>query len=153
MRQVLRTAPAWGAGLLWGAFVPAAIVAAGMQTPYVLPFVLGITIVHAFGLGLPVALVFRWQGWTRLLAAVAAGVVIGLIPIAILAWPPDLRETGSSLLVAGAFGALGAVGAATFWLVLRLCDALTPNGPQSPRLGAILAVLGASADVGCFVFL
>jgi hypothetical protein len=150
---VLRAAPAWGAGLLWGAFVPAAIFAACLATPSFFPLALGVTIAHTVVLGLPVALLFLWRRWTALPAVLAAGLVIGLIPISIVASPPRLDEIKNILMLAGAFGALGATGAGTFWLVLRACGALSPDGPQMLRVGIILAVLGFCVDAGGFVFL
>ncbi len=153
MRNVLRSAPAWGAGLLWGAFAPAVVVSVAMLTPYFLPFAIGITIAHALFLGLPVALLFMWRRWTRLLPTLGAGFLIGLIPIAIFSWPPEIRDVTESLLIAAAFGALGSIGAATFWFVLRFCGALSPEGPKSLRTSAILAVTGLCVDVGSFVFL
>ena len=153
MRNVLQAAPAWAAGLLWGAFVPAALFAACLATPSFFPLALGVTIAHTIVLGLPVALVFLWRRWTALAAVLAAGFVIGLIPIGIVASPPRLSEIKNILMLASAFGALGATGAGTFWLVLRACGALSPNDPQLPRLGIILAFLGLCADVGGFVFL
>jgi hypothetical protein len=153
LRRLLRLGPTWCAGLLWGAFVPAVIVSAGMLTPHFLPFAIGITLVHAFVLGLPVALLFVWRRWTGLLPAVGAGFLIGLIPIVIFSWPPEIVDIRSSALIAGAFGALGSIGAATFWFVLRLCGALSPKGPASSRPGAFLAVVGVFAVVGGFVIL
>ncbi len=152
MRRLLRFAPAWAAGLLWGGFVPAVLVSAGMLTPYFLPVAIGITLLHAFALGLPVALLFIWRGWTRLFPALAAGFLIGLLPILAFSWPPEISNLKESLLIAAAFGTLGATGAGTFWLVLRTCGALAPDGPRSLRRGAILAVVGLCAVVGGFVF-
>lgn len=153
MSRLLRLAPAWGAGLLWGAFVPAAVVAAVMLTPYFLPFAIGITIAHALVLGLPVALLFMWRRWTRLVPALVAGFVIGLLPITIFSWPPEIVNIKESALMALGFGALGSIGAATFWFVLRACGALSPEGPPSLRPGAMLAAIGFCAVVGGFVFL
>ncbi len=153
MRRLLRLAPAWGAGLLWGAFVPAVLFAAWARTPSLLPITLGITILHAFGLGLPGALFFWWRRWTSLAAVAAAGFVVGAIPMGFLVWPDEIRHTPNSLMVAAGFGLLGASGASTFWLVLRACDALYPTGPRSMRPGALLAFLGFCAVFGCFVFL
>jgi hypothetical protein len=150
---VLRAAPAWAAAFLWGAFVPAAIFAACMFTQSFFPVALGITIAHTVVFGLPAALLFLWRRWTALPAALAAGFVIGLVPIGIMTAPAEIEHISDTLMLASAFGALGATGAGTFWLVLRACGALTPNGRQVLRLGAILAVLGFCADVGGFVFL
>ena len=152
MRRLLRLAPAWGAGLLWGAFVPAVLVSAGMLAPYFLPMAIGITLLHAFCLGLPVALIFIWRRWTGLLPALAAGFLIGLLPILVFSWPPEINDLKTSLLIAAAFGTLGSAGAGTFWLVLRSCGALAPDGPRSLQRGAILAVVGLCAVVGGFVF-
>ncbi len=153
MRRALRLAPAWGAGLLWGAFVPASIVSAGMLTPYFLPMAIGITVAHALGLGLPVALFFMWRRWTHLLPALAAGFLIGLLPILVFSWPPEMSDIKVSLLIAAAFGALGSIGATTFWFVLRVCGALEPDGPQSLRASAMLAAVGLCAVIGGFAFL
>ena len=153
MRRLLRLAPAWGAGLLWGTFVPAVLVSGGMLTPYFLPMAIGITVAHALCLGLPVALLFMWRRWTRLLPALAAGFLIGLLPILIFSWPPEMSDIKISLLIAAAFGALGSIGAATFWFILRVCGALTPDGPQSLHPGVMLAAVGLCAVVGGFAFL
>ena len=153
MNRALRLVPAWSAGLLWGAFVPAAIIAAAMLTPYFLPFAVSVTLAHALVLGLPVALLFMWRRWTRLLPVLGAGFLIGLVPIVVFSWPPEIRDLAESLLIASAFGVLGSIGAATFWFVLRSCGALSPDGPKSLRAGAILAVTGLCADVGSLVFL
>lgn len=153
MRAALSAAPCWGAALLWGAFVPAALFAAFLTTPSLFPLALGITLAHAAGLGLPVASIFMWRRWIAWPAVLAAGFVIGIVPIGILAWPPQPANILSTLMFVGAFGALGAAGAGTFWLVLRACGALAPGAPQVPRLGTILAVLGFCADAGGFVFL
>jgi hypothetical protein len=153
LRRLFRLAPAWGAGLLWGAFVPAVVVSAAMLTPYFLPFAIGITIAHALVLGLPVSLLFMWRRWTRLLPALGAGFLIGLVPIAIFSVPPQIVDIKDNALIAVAFGALGAIGAATFWFVLCGCGALSPDGPSSMRPGAMLAVVGLCAVAGSFVFL
>lgn len=153
MNRALRLVPAWTAGLLWGAFVPAIVICAAMMTLAFLPFAIGISIVFALVLGLPVSLLFMWRRWTKLLPALAAGFVIGLAPIVILSWPPDLSDIKISLLMAAAYGALGAAGAGTFWLVIRACGALSPDGPQSLRTSVILALSGLCADLGSFVFI
>lgn len=153
MRRLLRLAPAWGAGLLWGAFVPAVIFASWARTPSLLPITLGITIVHAFGLGLPGALFFWWRRWTSLAAVAAAGFAVGALPMGLLVWPDETRLIPNSLMVAAGFGLLGASGASAFWLVLRACGALSPAGPHSMRPGALLASLGFCAVFSCFVLL
>ena len=153
MNRALRLAPALGAGLLWGAFVPAAVFSAVMLAPYFMPLAVGITIAHALVLGLPVALLFMWRRWTRLVHALLGGFVIGLAPLAVFSWPPDIENFWISAAMALGYGALGAIGAATCWFVLRTCGALSPDGPTSLRASAILAATGLCADVGSFVFL
>jgi hypothetical protein len=152
MKSVLRAAPAWAAALLWGAFVPAAIFTVAAQTPALMPIALGITFLHALA-ALPIAFLFWWRRWMRFAVAAIAGFVIGAIPMGLLLWPDEPTQLPHNLLVAVGFGLLGSSGASAFWGVLRLAGALSPTGPTAARPGAILAVLGLCAFIGCFVFL
>ena len=149
---VLRALPVWGAGLLLGAVVPAAVLAGVTLTPGILPFALVVTLGHAIVLGLPVALLCRWREWTHPVAAAAAGFAIGIVPVVFVAWPPDTSgyasTLGESLLLAGGYGLLGAAGACTFWLTLHLCDALTPGAVVSASRGAAAAAVALCAIAG-----
>jgi len=83
----------WVAAVLFGALVPALIVAGFSAEIMVLPWAFAITLGHSLILGLPIALVYRAIRWTHLTAAIAGGFLIGAVPGGLLAWPVSLSGT------------------------------------------------------------
>ena len=69
----------WIGALLVGAIV-SALMAAAYLGAEVFPWAILVTLAHVFIFGLPLALVYRAQKWTRLSASVLGGLAIGLIP-------------------------------------------------------------------------
>jgi hypothetical protein len=163
---------AWLAALLFGALAPAALFAGLGHNVRVLPIAFLVTLGHAVILGVPAALLFRYEQWTGLVGTMAAGFLIGAIPVGILDWPmqPGSGFTSSSggvptsvdgmptwagwleyLELAGGFGLLGALGALAFWLTLKAGGALILDGtPPFARRAiwlAVLAVLATAAVV------
>ena len=96
MRRVAKLG-IWIGALLLGALVPASLAAALAHTVTVLPVAFVITLGHATILGLPALLIYRAARWTRLSAAIAGGLIIGMIPGGLLFWPVrlSLRSTAS----------------------------------------------------------
>jgi hypothetical protein len=163
---------AWIAGLLFAALAPAAAFAGFARSVQVLPIAFMVTLGHAVALGLPAALLFRYEQWTSLIGAIAAGLLIGAIPVGILEWPlqPGSGFSASSpsgptvvdgiptwagwleyLQLVGGFGLLGALGALAFWLTLKVSGVLILDGtPPFSRLSVALAAIAvlASAAVG-----
>jgi hypothetical protein len=87
------------------------------------------TLGYASLAGLPTAVLFAWRRWTHPLAASAAGLALGVVPAAVMAWPY--------------LAVLGAVAAAVFWATLRSCSVAAAGGYSvRPRLG--LAVAGVA---------
>src|SRR5439155_5367100 len=158
MRRVAKLG-IWIGALLLGALVPASLAAALAHTVTVLPVAFVITLGHATILGLPALLIYRAARWTRLSAAIAGGLIIGMIPGGLLFWPVrlSLRSTASvdsipTLIngtptaagwfqyveLLGTLGGYGALGAFVFWLALRLSGALkkAERGSSQPDLGS-----------------
>lgn len=93
-------------------------------------------------LGIPAYLLLRWRNAVHWWSAIASGFVLGAIPVALIAWPLQHAGHNTSASVNGVptlidgvpttagwmqylygvsqFGALGALGAFAFWLVLRM---------------------------------
>ena len=106
----------WGGALLLGALVPAGAFAALQMNLRIF-------------LGVPATLLYRRQGWDQPLAAVAGGFVIGALPIgSILVLvgdrPSSLRWLLNNFEILGACGGLGALGAAVYWVTLKIGGAL-----------------------------
>lgn len=87
---------------------------------------LPVTLGHALIVGLPAALYFRRRGWKHVLAAMAAGFVVGAVPIGLLLaygtlfdGPTTARKLLACLEIAAMAGALGIPGGLAFWLTLR----------------------------------
>lgn len=157
----------WIGAFLLGAIAPAIIVAIVFGSLDTLPLAFGVTLGHAVFLGTPTILVYRAKRWTRFLEACGGGFLIGALPIGILALPmsPTMRTNASvggvQTMIDGVataagwvqyfellsgLGACGAVGGATFWLILRLCGVLapdraasSPSRPRQIRVGAAIA--------------
>lgn len=139
---------AWIGAILLGALIPAALVSLTLGGPGHLAlslFAFVVTLGHALILGLPLGLLYRAKRWHRPDLAIATGFLIGAIPMGVLIWPVQHRPGSSTrvngvlvsvdgiptlagwldfLRLLGIFGALGAAGALTFWLVLRWAGAL-----------------------------
>ena len=112
-----------------GAVVPAAAVAALQMNLRAFITTLEVTGAHALLLGVPAALIYRQQGWRHPVATVAGGFLIGALPIgSVIALGAEkstsLRWLLSVLEVVAACGGLGALGAAAFWLVLKISGTL-----------------------------
>jgi hypothetical protein len=84
-------------------------------------------------IGVPVALFYRWRGWTNLIGVLVGGFVIGALPYFLFSlfalssegWM-DL-EQWELVALPGCYGALGAF---VFWLTLRIFGEVTPKqGP------------------------
>jgi hypothetical protein len=119
----------WGGALLLGALVPAGAFAALQMNLRIFLGALVVTGAHALFLGVPATLLYRRQGWDRPLAAVTGGFVIGALPIgSILVLvgdrPTSLRWLLNNFEILGACGGLGALGAAVYWLTLKIGGAL-----------------------------
>ena len=99
-------------------------------------FALVISCAHVTLLGVPAVLLLLRTDWLRWWSATTAGFIAGGLPIAILTWThAGGSENGMVLLIGGVpilegwqryyggvflfFGALGALGGATFWFVRR----------------------------------
>ena len=142
----------WIAALLFGGLAPALFFVAVESDFRLLPYAFAFTLAHALAFGLPVALLFRWRGWTSLGATLMAAFLIGGVPIGIATFPvgaSSLPALQSYLEFVGLLAALGAVGGLVFWLTLRWCDPAewkTPVRAQYTRLVlAAVAVLATAA--------
>jgi hypothetical protein len=84
----------------------------------------GMALVIAIVVGLPVALLYRWRGWTNLIGVVVGGFLIGMLPYCLfflIAFSPSAL---SDVKVEAILGGYGAFGALVFWLTLRTFRAL-----------------------------
>jgi hypothetical protein len=137
---------AWGAAFVLGALAPAALFVGLTRAPMgVFVLALMVTAAHVIVLGIPASLLYRRRGWTKPEAAVAGGFIIGALPTAVLLWPysgqtghfPDIGGTPSILSglsistgwqnyleAVATCGGLGALGAAVFWLTLKMTGVL-----------------------------
>ena len=142
----------WIGALLLGALAPALVVIALMATD-LFPFALAITLGHAIILGLPAALLYRSRHWARLSAALVGGIMIGIIPGAIVLRPGGAPGTWASVgdvatIINGVpttaawmqyleflslLGTCGAIGAAVFWSTLRVFGMLKLPDPEPPH--------------------
>jgi hypothetical protein len=136
----------WVGAVLAGAFAPALVASVLLADLTILPGVAIVTLTFAVLLGLPVALLYRVQRWTRLSSALAGGFLVGAVPFSFADWPVH-RSPGEMASIGGvttsingiptlagwlqylafdvaAAGGLGALGAFAFWLTLRLSGAL-----------------------------
>lgn len=162
----------WIAAVLLGALAPALIVAGLSADIRILPFVFAVTLAHAIILGLPGALFFRMNRWTRPGAVLVGAFLIGAIPLGILTLPLDSYLKGVAeaegipptvglagwllaLRPAVTFGALGVAGGFVFWLALRSCGLLAladsdrvVSTPRQSRIGFALAGAGLLASAG-----
>ena len=145
---------AWIAALLFGGLAPALFFVAIESDFRLLPYAFAFTLAHAFGLGLPVALLFRWRGWTTLGSTILAAMLVGGIPIGVATLPvgmPSWAGLQSYLEFVALLAALGAVGGLVFWLTLRWCDPAewkTPARAQYMSLAlAAVAVLATAAVI------
>jgi len=157
----------WIAAALFGALVPAVIVAGLLQDVRLLPAAFAITLGHAVIFGLPIALLFRARRWTRLSAVLASAFLVGAIPLGLptsLRGPPaeGLADWLAEIWPVWAFGLLGAIGGFVFWLTLRSCGLLgavpeTPSRRWNVALAgfaavaalAVAAVPGMTKDRSC----
>ena len=91
----------------------------------------GVALAIAVIVGVPVALLYRWQGWTNLIGVLVGGFLIGLLPYCLfflIMFSPDALSDFKLEAMLGGYGALGAL---VFWLTLRSFGALpskTPTG-------------------------
>lgn len=136
-------------GLLLGALVPAMVVAALSLDFGLFLAALSLTLGHALILGLPAVLLFHYKRWSKPAATVAAGFLIGAVPVGILIWPLQpgtgvsmSSSSGPTIIdgiptwlgwleyveFSGSFGLLGALGALVFWVTLSKCRALPTDG-------------------------
>jgi hypothetical protein len=145
---------AWIAAVLFGGLAPALFFVAVESDMRLLPYAFAFTLAHALAFGLPVALLFRWRGWTSLGATVMAAFLIGGLPIGIATLPvgvPSLPGLQSYLEFVGLLAALGAVGGLVFWLTLRWCDPAEWKHPvraqYSSLVLAAVAVLASAAVI------
>jgi hypothetical protein len=97
-----------------------------------------VTAAHALVLGLPLFLLIRQRGWLNLPTTMAGGMVIGLLPIAIVTCPlwfnssPTTFEWRSYISSACLFSALGGIAALAFSCYLRLRQRMRPNSALQP---------------------
>lgn len=144
---------AWIAAVLFGGLAPAMFFVAIESDFRLLPYALAFTLAHALAFGLPVAMLFRWRGWTSLGATVLAGMLIGGIPIGIASFPvgmPSAAGLQSYLEFVSLLAALGAVGGLVFWLTLRWCDPAewkSPGRAQYMSLALAAVAVLATATV------
>lgn len=118
----------WFLAVLAGAAAPALInaVLAGpdyFSTAFLFAFI--VTLAHAVILGLPVAFLYRSQGWTGVLGALIGGFLIGAVPVGFMSLPREVADHIPSsedylryLQSLSLFGGYGAVGALAFWSTL-----------------------------------
>jgi hypothetical protein len=140
----------------------------------VLPAALIVTAGHSLILGLPVALFYRSRVWTKLIAAVAGGFLIGVIPGGLITLPslfigsasiddvptvvggmPTFAGWLQYLKLLGELGGLGATGGLTFWLTLQGLGEMKSAGqasalpqPNRTRSGAWAAAAAVIVVVG-----
>ena len=111
--------------MIVGAVVPAAAFAALEMQGRLFFVALLVTGAHTLLLGVPVLLIFRRQGWSRPIATVVGGFMIGAMPIgSVLALTSEksssFRWLLANLEIIVTAGGAGALGAAAFWLTLKI---------------------------------
>ncbi len=87
-------------------------------------FGFGFALVIAIVIGVPVALIYRWRGWTNPVAVLIGGFLIGVVPyflFFLIAFSPAALSDFKLEAMLGGYGALGAL---VFWLTLRAFGAL-----------------------------
>jgi hypothetical protein len=145
---------AWIAAVLFGGLAPALFFVAVESDFRLLPYAFAFTLAHALAFGLPVALLFRWRGWTSLGATIMAAFLIGGVPIGIATFPvgmSSLAALQSYAQFVGLLAALGAVGGLVFWLTLRWCDPAEWKAPERAHHASLalaaVAVLATAAVI------
>ena len=108
-----------------GAVVPAAAFAALERQPRLFLAALLVAGAHTLLLGVPVLLIYRRQGWGRPIATVVGGFMIGALPIGSVLVLTSEKSTSLRWLIANleiivTAGGAGALGAAAFWLTLKI---------------------------------
>jgi hypothetical protein len=142
------------AAFLFAALAAAALATAIFGSMDFLPYAFAVAIGHAVLLGQPLFVMFYRKGWVNALSCIAAGLVIGAIPISFFAWPwnPGNRFSSWSNNVpkvidgvptmagwleyaelTGIFGLHGAIAGFVFWLVLRVTVAPKEAGEDPWR--------------------
>jgi hypothetical protein len=84
----------------------------------------GMALVIAIVVGLPVALLYRWRGWTNLIGVLVGGFLIGMLPYCLFFLIVFSPAALSDVKVEAMLGGYGAFGTLVFWLTLRMFGAL-----------------------------
>jgi hypothetical protein len=84
----------------------------------------GFALVIAIVIGVPVALIYRWRGWTNPIAVLIGGFLIGVLPYCLFFLIDFSPVALSDFKPIAMFGGYGASGALVFWLTLRAFGAL-----------------------------
>lgn len=91
----------------------------------------GAALAIAVIVGIPVALLYRWRGWTNLVGVLIGGFLIGLLPYCLFFLIAFSPAALSDVKLEAMLGGYGAFGALVFWLTLRSFGALPSKRPTA----------------------
>jgi hypothetical protein len=89
----------------------------------------GVSLAIAVIVGIPVALLYRWRGWTNLIGVLIGGFLIGVLPYCLFFLIAFSQAALSDFKLIAMFGGYGVFGALVFWLTLRTFGVLRPSKP------------------------
>jgi hypothetical protein len=174
----------WMAAFMFAALAPTVVVAGLDRSIKIAPYVFGVALAHAVLLGLPLFLIGRAKALVNLASCLGGGFLVGASPIGVLTWPEWGRHYHSNASIDGVptivdgvptaagwlnyaegllqFGAYGALGGFTLWLVLKWLGAPAPttdplNGgarplsaPISKHRQTVAAAVSVMLAIGIF---